>query len=120
MHQLEKRDNLKFEKVALSGGASQSDEICQITADVFNRPLVRGRTHETSALGAAILTAYGIGEYSSIDEAVKKMVVYAKVFEPNSENTKIYDALYNDIYLKMYDKLKPFYKRMREITKYPE
>ncbi|NOR88238.1 MAG: carbohydrate kinase, partial [Bacteroidales bacterium] len=120
MHQLEQRGNLKFEKIALSGGASQSDEICQITADVFNKPLVRGRTHETSALGAAILTAYGIGEYNSIDKAIKNMVVYADTFKPNPENTKIYKALYHDIYLKMYKKLEPFYKRMREITNYPE
>ncbi len=120
MQQLEKRGNIKFEKVALSGGASQSDEICQITADVFNKPLVRGRTHETSGLGAAILTAYGIGEYSSMDEAINNMVDYAHVFEPNPENTKLYKALYKDVYLKMYKKLEPFYKRMREITNYPE
>ena len=120
MQQLEKRGKLKFKKIALSGGASQSDEICQITADVFNKPLVRGRTHETSALGAAILTAYGIGKYKSVDEAIKKMVIYARVFEPNPENTKIYKALYKDVYLKMYKKLEPFYKRMREITNYPE
>ena len=120
MQQLEKRGNLKFEKVALSGGASQSDEICQITADIFNKPLVRGRTHETSALGAAILTAYGIGEYNSLDDATKNMVVYADTFEPNPENTKMYKALYEDIYLKMYKRLEPLYKRIREITNYPE
>ena len=120
MTQLEKRGNIKFEKVALSGGASQSDEICQITADVFNKPLVRGRTHETSGLGAAIIIAYGIGEYSSMDEAINNMVEYAGVFEPNPENTKLYNALYKDVYLKMYKKLEPFYKRMREITNYPE
>jgi len=120
MSQLEKQGKLKFEKVALSGGASQSDEICQITADIFNMPLVRGRTHETSGLGAAILTAYGIGEYDSMDDAIKNMVNYARVFEPNPENTKMYKALYNDVYLKMYKKLEPLYKRMREITNYPE
>jgi sugar (pentulose or hexulose) kinase len=120
MHQLEKRGNLKFERIALSGGASQSDEICQITADVFNKPLVRGRTHETSGLGAAILTAYGVGEYNSVAEAIKSMVVYAHTFEPNPKNIKMYKALYKDIYLKMYKKLEPLYKRIREITNYPE
>lgn len=120
MHQLEKRGGIKFEKVALSGGASQSDEICQITADVFNMPLVRGRTHETSALGAAIITAYGIGEYDSLENATENMVQYAKTFEPNPKNTKIYKALYEEVYLKMYKSLEPLYKKIREITKYPE
>ena len=120
MHKLEKRGNVKFEKVALSGGASQSDEICQIMADVFNMPLVRGRTHETSALGAAIITAYGIGEYSSMEVATENMVYYADTFKPNHENTKIYKALFQEVYLKMYSRLEPLYKRIREITNYPE
>lgn len=120
MHRLEKRGKLKFEKIAVSGGASQSDEICQITADVFNMPLLRGKTHETSGLGAAIITAYGIGAYSSLDEATKNMVNYADTFSPKPGNTKIYKALYEDVYLKMFKKLEPLYQRIREITKYPE
>jgi sugar (pentulose or hexulose) kinase len=120
MHRLEKRGGIKFKKIAVSGGASQSDEICQITADIFNMPLLRGKTHETSGLGAAIITAYGIGVYSSLDEASKNMVNYADTFEPKPENTKIYKALYEEVYLKMFKKLEPLYKRIREITKYPE
>lgn len=120
MHRLEKRGKIKFKKIAVSGGASQSDEICQITADVFNMPLLRGKTHETSGLGAAIITAYGIGAYVSLDEATQNMVNYADTFKPNPENTKIYKALYEDVYLKMFKKLEPLYQRIREITKYPE
>ncbi len=119
MQRLEKQGNLQFEKLAVSGGASQSDEICQIVADVFNMPLVRGKTYETSGLGAAIITAYGINEFSSINEAVKNMVEHTKTFYPKAENTKIYKALYEDVYLKMYKNLKPLYKRIREITNYP-
>jgi sugar (pentulose or hexulose) kinase len=120
MHRLEKRGNLKFEKLAVSGGASQSDEICQIVADVFNMHLVRGKTYETSGLGAAIITAFGIDEFSSLNEAVNNMVNYADVFKPKAENTKIYKALYEEVYLKMYKNLEPLYKKIREITNYPE
>ena len=120
MHKLEKRGKLKFEKLAVSGGASQSDEICQITADIFNMPLVRGKTYETSGLGAAILTAYGVSEFSSLDKAVECMVSRSDTFNPKPENTKIYNALYNEVYLKMYKNLKPLYKKIQEITGYPE
>ena len=120
MQKLEKRGNLEFEKLAVSGGASQSNEICQIVADVFNMPLVRGSTYETSGLGAAIITAYGINEFSSLDEAVENMVNYADTFYPKPENVKIYKALYEEVYLKMYSKLNPLYKRIKEITGYPE
>ncbi|OYT10842.1 MAG: carbohydrate kinase [Bacteroidetes bacterium 4572_112] len=120
MKKLEKRGNLKFERIAVSGGASQSDEICQVAADVFNLELVRGSTHETSGLGAAIITAYGIGEYQNLDEATATMVKYADIFKPNPKNVELYKSIFEDVYLQMYDRLEPLYKRIREITGYPE
>ena len=120
MRKLEKRCNVKFEELAVSGGASQSDEICQITADVFNMKLKRGKTHETSGLGAAIITAHSIGAYTSLNEAVKNMVKYTDTFVPNKQHTEIYKALFEKVYLKMYKNLEPLYKKIREITSYPE
>lgn len=120
MHKLEARGNIHFKQLAVSGGASQSDEICQITADIFNKPLLRGQTHETSGLGAAIIAAYGVGEYSLINEAVKNMVHYTKTFMPQKQHTEIYQKLYKEVYLKIFKSLEPLHKKIREITGYPE
>ncbi len=120
MKKLEKRGGLKFERIAVSGGASQSDEICQIAADIFNLELVRGKTHETSGLGSAIITAYGIGAYKTLNEATKNMVEYTDIFTPNPENTELYKSLFEDVYLKMYKNLEPLYKKIKDITGYPE
>ena len=120
MRKIEKSGGFKIKKVAVSGGASQSDEICQITSDIFNLPIVKGRTYETGGLGAAIITAVGIGEYNSFDKAIKKMVRYRKTFLPNAQNSKIYQKFYKDVYLKMYRSLKNLYKDIRKITNYPE
>ncbi|MBN2172641.1 MAG: FGGY-family carbohydrate kinase [Bacteroidales bacterium] len=120
LQKIEKRGKLKFEKLAVSGGASQSDEICRISADVFNLPIVRGKTHESSGLGAAIITAFGTGIYNSIDEAVQKMVEYKFTFEPNRKSTELYKKLYVGVYKKMYKALEPLYKEIQEITGYPE
>ncbi len=117
---IEKVSKTKIKKITVSGGASQSDEICQIAADVFNLSLVRGKTVETSGLGAAIIIATGIGEYSSMNEAIKKMVHYEKEFQPNKNNVEIYHRLYKNVYKKMYKKLEPFYHEIRKITGYPE
>ena len=94
---------MNFKQFTVSGGGAQSDEICQIMADIFNKPLKRGKTHESSALGAAILTAYGINQFASVEEAVKNMVAYKDTFEPNPEHAKIYKALFEKVYLKMLD-----------------
>ena len=120
LHRMEKAGRFRADKVAVSGGASQSDEICHISADIFNLPLVRGETYETSGLGAAIVTCVGLGIHSSFQDAVRHMVRYDTVFEPNPENVEIYRSLYQRVYMKLYGVLRPLYREIREITGYPE
>ena len=117
---IERVSGTKIQRLAVSGGASQSDEICQITADIFNLPVVRGRTSETSGLGAAVLTAFGTGSFQSLEEAVHQMVQTKNEFHPNNDHVKLYDQLYRKVYKKMYRRLEPFYHEIREITGYPE
>jgi sugar (pentulose or hexulose) kinase len=113
---LEKRGKTHIRKLAVSGGASQSNQICQISADILNRPLVRGRTTETSGLGAAILTAAGVGIYPSIQAAMKNMVAYDVTFEPDAGNASMYHELFKRVYLKIYPSLRPLYKEIETIT----
>ncbi len=120
VQKMEKRGKTKFQRLAVSGGASQSDEICQISADIINLPLVRGRTFETSGLGAAIVTAVGLGIHSSFAEATKAMVAYDRVFEPDQRNVRIYRELFERVYQKIYPALEGLYKEIRDITGYPE
>lgn len=117
---IEKASKRKIKILTVSGGASICDEICQITSDVFNLPLKRGKTTETSGLGAAIITAKGIGEFNSILEATNKMVQYESEFYPNNDHVEIYERLFKNVYKKMYKRLEPLYHEIRKITGYPE
>lgn len=120
MHSIEKASGRKIRHIAVSGGASQSDEICQITADIFNLELSRGRTTEASGLGAAMITAKGLGFYDSFEEAILAMSKKERVFKPDPSRSRIYDKLYRRVYRKIYRSLKPLYEEIREITGYPE
>lgn len=115
----EKRNGVKIEKVRVSGGGSQSDVAMQLTADIFGMPAERPHTYETSALGAAIDAAVGLGIYSSFEAAVREMTRVRGVFEPKPKNQEIYRRLYEKVYLKIYDRMKPLYEEIREITGYP-
>jgi len=117
---IQAKTGVKFEKAAVSGGASQSDEICKITANIFNLPMVKGTTHETAGLGAAIIVAKGLGWFSSLNEAVDHMVHVKKIFEPDMIHVKMYQELYSRVYSRMYSALKPLYSHIREITGYPK
>ncbi|HCY84178.1 MAG TPA: carbohydrate kinase [Desulfobacteraceae bacterium] len=119
LERLQARGKIKVTRAALSGGASQSDAICQIAADIFNLPMVRAVTHETSGLGAAVLTAKGIGLYGDIRQAARKMTRPAATFMPNPDHVSIYKALYKRVYKRMYKALSPLYKDIQQITGYP-
>ena len=67
-------------------------------------------------LGAAIGGFLSIGEYKDANEAVKNMVRVSKVYEPNLENAKVYDDLFENAYKKMYPSLKKIYSYLYNYT----
>lgn len=115
----EKRNKIPVDSLKVSGGGSQSDVAMQITADIFNRPAERPHTYETSALGAAIDAAVGLKLYPDFETAIQAMTKVDKVFEPIPKNKDLYQQLYENVYLRMYEKLKPLYDEIRDITNYP-
>ncbi len=120
LEKIEKKSGKRVERVLVSGGASQSDRICQLSADIFGRTMVRGKTYETSALGAAINMAVGTGIYSSYEEAVEQMVHYEEQeFIPNEENVAIYSRLYK-IFKKINPMLTNVFNEIQAATDYPE
>jgi sugar (pentulose or hexulose) kinase len=107
-------------ELRVGGGGSQSDEIMQITADVFGLPAMRMHTSNLAALGAAIDAAVALGVHKSFPEAVARMVRVKSTFQPVAENVKIYDRLFREVYVRMYPALSPLHNRIAEITNYPK
>ncbi len=117
---IEKKQHKKITKLMVSGGGSQSDAALQLTADIFNLPVHRPHTYETSGLGAAINVAVGCGYYSNYQEAINAMTRIECTFMPNQESVQLYEALYQNVYKKMYQQLKPIYQQIKKITGYPQ
>lgn len=115
----QKRSGVPIREVRVAGGGSQSDAALQITADIFGLPTVRPHVFEASGLGAAINGAVGLKLHPDFKTAVAAMTRNGRVFEPVPAQHKIYDELYKRVYLKMYDRLRPLYQEIREITGYP-
>lgn len=115
----EKRSKTPITTVRIGGGGSQSDTAMQLTADIFGQSVERPHIYETSALGAAINAAVGRGYFPDHAAAAMSMTRRGDVFTPIAENVALYDALYRKVYCRMYEKLAPLYKDIREITGYP-
>jgi sugar (pentulose or hexulose) kinase len=116
---VEKRSGQPITRLLVSGGGSQSDQVMQITADIFGMPVQRPHTYETSALGAAMAAAVGSEIYPDFASAAAKMTHGGDRFEPIAANQKNYSQLYSQVYRKMYRGLKPSYEAIRKITGYP-
>ncbi|MGH8528950.1 MAG: FGGY-family carbohydrate kinase [Nevskiales bacterium] len=116
---IEARSKTPITILRVAGGGSQSDAAMQISADIFNLPAQRAHIYETSALGAAINAAVGLGLHRDYSAALGAMTRPGKTFTPNPESSRIYQELYTRVYQRMYKQLQPLYKEIRDITGYP-
>jgi sugar (pentulose or hexulose) kinase len=114
-----RRSKVPMTALRVAGGGSQSDAAMQLTADIFGLPAARPHVYEASGLGAAINVAVALGLHGDFPAAVAAMTRTGRTFEPIAENHRLYDQLYREVYLKMYDRLKPLYRKIRDITGYP-
>ena len=117
MEIMQKYSGAKVKELRVGGGGSESDEIMQITADVFNLPARRIHTPHLSALGAAIDAAVALGIYGSFETAVVNMVRPEEKFIPNPKNVEIYNRLFHEVYKNIYPSLKGLYHKIYDITK---
>lgn len=94
----------------IGGGGARSDIWCQIRADALGMPLKRTGISDSAALGAAILAGLGSGQMTSLQDAVRDLVHFDRVFEPNPAHRSYYDDKFGH-YRELYAVLRPFNAR---------
>jgi len=72
--------------LAVDGGASANDLLCQVQADQIGVPVERPRSVETTALGAAFLAGLGTGMWESVDD-LRDTWTLDRRFEPSGDRT---------------------------------
>ena len=80
--------------ITLCGGMSRSDVFGQLLANISTREVVVPRTHQTSALGAAICAGVASGDYADFDAACQAMCGERKRFNAQQEYTEVNGQLY--------------------------
>ena len=89
------------EHIRFVGGGALSDLTCQILADCTGKVVETVDTPQNvGAMGAAVLTAVGMGQCASIEDA-KKLIPVSKTFKPDMQTKKVYDKYY-DVYKNLY------------------
>ncbi len=84
--------------IVVIGGGSQSNVLMQIIADLFGMEVKRLKASSSACLGAAICAAMGVGLVKSFDEAKSKTIETKEVFQPNTDNHKLYTRINEEVY----------------------
>ena len=113
LYNMQKKSGQTIDEIFVGGGGSQSPEICQIVADIFNLPVKRTQTHEACGVGSSIVAFIAEGIYKDYEDAIQNMVSVNDVFNPIPENHAKYEKIYTELYGKIQPKLKPIYKKMK-------
>lgn len=88
-------------RIVSIGGGAKNEVWLQIQADIFDANVIRLDSEQGPAMGAAMLAAYGIGWFSSLQECAEEFIKIEKEYKPNLENVEKYKELfkiYKDIY----------------------
>jgi len=85
---------VKTGEMRITGGGSRSSLWNQIMADVLEIKCGRGELEESTAVGAAILAAYGGGLYKDLSAAAENIAHINKFWSPNPESVKIYQKVF--------------------------
>ena len=88
----------------------------QTLANVFNRPLDAVLTKDTTALGAAMCAAAGVGIYKDVTSAGKAMAPKATTFVPEEKAASFYNSFYREVYEGLYDSIEKRLSRARRLA----
>jgi glycerol kinase len=79
---MEKDSGIGLKELRVDGGASRSQPLMQFQADLLGTPVVRPKSVETTALGAAYLAGLAVGYWESRDDIRRNWAVDT-TFKPN-------------------------------------
>ncbi|WHH58118.1 glycerol kinase GlpK [Petroclostridium sp. X23] len=90
---MRKDSGIPIEVMRVDGGAVKDEFLMQFQADILGIPVDVPVITETTALGAAYLAAYGIGEFHDLNELESKWKLY-KRYEPKMSSETREKLLY--------------------------
>jgi glycerol kinase len=86
LHAMESDAGLKLRELRVDGGATANNRLLQFQSDLLRVPVIRPRTTETTALGAAYLAGLAVGVWKNQDE-IAALWSMDKTFRPQPNKT---------------------------------
>ena len=103
------------DEIVIAGGATRSPIWLQMHSDVTGKPVVVCENTDAPLLGCAILASVCGGVHASIPDAVQALVRVAKRIHPNEEAKDAYQALYDQVYSRVSESVRPIVHSIAEL-----
>lgn len=100
-----KERGIECSRVTAVGGGTKSDLWLQYKADIYEMPVCVAGCEEASALGAAIASAVGAGDFDTWEQAVSAMVSCQTVYYPDEKRKERFREAYGK-YSRLYESVK--------------
>lgn len=102
------------EAIRVSGGAASNRMLNQIKAELFGLPVLVLQETDTSALGACMAAAAGLGWYEDFRASAADFCSIQKIIEPEGRYRNTLRQRY-EVYKELYPAVKNQYKHLRRI-----
>ena len=96
MHDLQtafSKDGAPWQSLKIDGGMTRNDWLAQDLADMLDIPVERPDYVETTAMGAAMLAATGVGLHATLDDAADIMRGSVTTFSPDMPDDRRHKRL---------------------------
>jgi xylulokinase len=100
---------IPVQSIRLGGGGARGDLWRQIQADVYGMPVGVLEAEEGAAYGAALLAGVGVGNWTSVENAVDATVHISKRIEPEPHRVALMNRQYG-AYRKLYPALRGIWR----------
>ncbi|MDN4072979.1 xylulokinase [Fictibacillus terranigra] len=84
------------------GGGAKNETWLQMQADIFNAKVIKLKSEQGPAMGAAMLAAFGNGWFTSLEECAGQFIKEDAVFYPEEQSVQKYEGLFN-LYQRIFD-----------------
>jgi xylulokinase len=107
-------NGLAVNDVRITGGQARSAQWVQIKADITGKRFVLPVMKDAEMAGNLSIARFGLKHYETLAQAAEASVQIERTFEPNKENKRVYDALF-EAYRESYVGLKDVFGKISRI-----
>ena len=100
-----------IERIKVYGGTSRSDFAVQLRADITGKSMLKMKSDEAVCLGAAILAGLAAGQYTNLEEGVKRTTRIGEVYRCDSKMAHRYKKQFEQ-----YKLIYPSLEQLRAIS----